>query len=210
MVRHQMHVAIILDGNRRYGKEHNVDGHEAGFNAMATLLTVLVQKPIDVVSMFVWSTHNWKRTAVELQNFRHLVQSKAKSLLALAQTHDIVVRIISTDTSHWSQIEQASLRDIEERTKDNQGMVCNLCCSYSGRDEIQHASTLGPVQDNLLIPEPVDLFIRTAEQRLSDFLLWQSAFAEIYFWNGLFPSFTPDNFDNIWSWWQQRERRFGQ
>tara|TARA_Y100000588_G_C14043060_1_gene833740 strand:+ start:106 stop:723 length:618 start_codon:yes stop_codon:yes gene_type:complete len=205
-----MHVAIILDGNRRYGKEHHVDGHASGFDAMVTLLTTLVQKPIDIVSMFVWSTHNWKRTVVELQNFRRLVQSRTKPLLALAQTHNIAFRVISTDTSHFSQVEQASLRDLEEQTKDNQGMVCNLCCSYSGHEEIQLAADLGPVQDNLLIPEPVDLFIRTAEQRLSDFLLWQSAFAEIYFWDGLFPSFTPNDFEDIWSWWKERDRRFGQ
>jgi len=205
-----MHIAVIMDGNRRFGKENNVDGHEAGFEAMVVLLRALSEKKVDMVSLFVWSTHNWQRSARELASFRTLVKSRQEPLMVLAREHSIVFRVVTTDTSHFAGPELASLRELEQRTQHHTGMTCHLCCSYSSRQEMQQAALKGsPMEHHLLIQTPVDILLRTAEQRLSDFLLWQSAFAEIYFWKGLFPAFDKAALDKVLEAYEHRERRFG-
>ena len=186
-----MHVALIMDGNRRYGAEHGVDGHQAGLDALMPLLVVLVEKKVDVTTLFVWSTHNWKRTPVELQSHRQLIRRSLAPLLEVAREHDIVYRIVSTDTSHFTSEDLETFRELETQTKEHQGMRCNVCCSYSSQQEMEQAAQQGPIEQHLLIPEPVDLLIRTAEQRLSDFLLWQCAFAEIFFFEEIVSGMDP-------------------
>lgn len=205
-----MHVAVVLDGNRRYGERHQVDGHRAGLQALVRLLEHMATRvPVDIVTLFVWSKHNWKRSVAEIRTFRRLVSDSTSQLTDLAHKHKISYRVISTNTSRLSSAEVQSFRDLATQTSSYHHLVCNLCCSYSSQEEIAQAAAKGDIATHLLVPDPVDLLIRTAEQRLSDFLLWQCAFAEIIFCDQLFPDFTPQNFDQVWAQFPNRVRRYG-
>lgn len=221
------HVAIIPDGNRRWAKLRGIPtlmGHKAG----AELSTLLVEEAqrlgIKALSIWGFSTENWKRTEEEVGYLMQLIeQHVAKSWQRLAKQN---IRFhFSGDLQALPESLQKLLQDTYDKAKDNTGLVLNLCISYGGRDELVRAARkmvadgvgvqeltedkLASYLDTAGLPD-IDLVIRTSgEQRLSGLFPWQTVYAELYFTPLFFPDFTVEEFHTALEWFAERKRRFG-
>jgi len=226
-----VHVAIIMDGNGRWAKRRGlprIAGHKAGVTAVKRVVKAAGELKISVLTLFTFSHENWKRPKEEVSAIMKLLYETTKREINDLDKNN--VKLITT-----GRIEELSpqRRDIlekaREQTKDNTGLVLNLALNYGGRTEIldavkQIASDvkLGKLDlddlneenfSNYLytkgLPDP-DLLIRTSgEKRISNFLLWQTSYTELYITDVLWPNFTAKDFyEAIWDY-QNRERRFG-
>ena len=226
-----VHVAIIMDGNGRWAKRRGlprIAGHKAGVTAVKRVVKAAGELKISVLTLFTFSHENWKRPKEEVSAIMKLLYETTKR--EINELDENNVRLITT-----GRIEELSpqRRDIlekaREQTKDNTGLVLNLALNYGGRTEIldavkQIASDVkqGKLdlddlnEDNFAnylytkgLPDP-DLLIRTSgEKRISNFLLWQTSYTELYITDVLWPNFTANDFyEAIWDY-QNRERRFG-
>lgn len=225
------HVAIILDGNGRWAKKHSrprIFGHRAGLRKIAGVVQWARDLGLTHLSLFCFSTENWNRPSDEVQGLMKLVRVAARRLR----------RSLPTARIRWLGSEQglsaddvALLRDCESQTRHIADFNLNLAINYSGRDEILRAARrmaalagngqlsagdlsrwqdLVPFLDTAEVPD-VDLLIRTSgELRLSNFLLLQSAYAELYFTPTLWPDFTAEEFRRAIDDFGRRHRRFGQ
>ena len=221
------HVAIIMDGNRRWARQHAVqeaEGHAAGVEAIRPVVRRAAERGIEVLSIYAFSRENWNRRSDEVQTLFGLLDSAIRNETPELASQGIRVRILG----RLEELPEQTRRSVEEAlaaTAGGRRMTLNVAFNYSGRSEIVDAvrralaDGLAPAEidehvlaDRLYgadLPDP-DLLIRTGgEQRISNFLIWQAAYAELYFTERLWPDFDPAAFDAALAEYARRSRRFG-
>ncbi len=224
------HVAIIMDGNGRWAQQRGLDriaGHEEGVRAVRRTVEAAVGIDLEVLSLYVFSRENWRRPLGEVRSLMHLLSETIEREVEDLHANRVQLRITG-DLSEVPPAPRAGLQRALALTRDNDGLVLNLALNYGGRREILRAvekllarrfatGRTGPVtaeefesylQTNGLVHP--DLLIRTSgEQRISNFLLWQIAYAEILFTDVLWPDFNAEHFYRALLDFMRRERRFG-
>lgn len=225
------HVAIIMDGNGRWAKNRGklrISGHKAGVKSVRRSVSFAVSQKLDALTLYAFSSENWNRPPQEVMALMELfiwaLDSEVKSL----HKHNVRLRIIG-DIGRFSARLQERIRRAEELTQQNNGLTLNIAANYGGRWDIIHGvrKIAEQVQEGLIRPDqieedtlnqhlclnelaPVDLVIRTGgEHRISNFLLWQVAYAEFFFTDVLWPDFDEQVFEGALNAFAQRERRFG-
>jgi len=225
------HVAIIMDGNGRWAlgrKLPRIAGHKAGVETVRGILQFCVKKGIKVLTLFAFSSENWQRPEKEVGLLMELFITALDREVKKLHNNNVKVKIIG-DNSALSARLQKSINNAELLTKNNDGLVLVIAANYGGRWDITQATkkiveealsgklALSDVTPELLdsrlslhaMPEP-DLFIRTGgEKRISNFLLWQLAYTELYFTDILWPDFNDEAFEAALSSFEGRQRRFG-
>lgn len=230
MIEIPTHVAIILDGNRRWAKERHLPtfaGHFAGLKQAKRLVKHLKARGIKVVTLYGFSTENWKRDKKEVSYLMKLFAQFLKLNLKEFIQEGARMRFIG-DPRILPKFLRQYIKESIEKTKMNTKFILQLALNYGGRDEIIRAlekyiednqKKLDPIKPNAAvfekyldtngIPDP-DLIIRTSgEQRLSNFLTWQSAYSELFFAPEYLPDFGVDQLDKVLDWFANRKRRFG-
>ena len=225
------HIAIIMDGNGRWAKEKGklrVFGHKNGVKSVRSTIEIAAEIGIDVLTLYAFSTENWNRPKLEIDMLMSLLVSSLKKELKLLIKNNISLRTIGNIDSLPKKA-QKELNEVIEKTKNNTHLILNLALSYSSKEEIVNAFkniskkivnnelSIEEIDENIInnhlytrnLPN-VDLVIRTSgEMRISNFLLWQIAYAELYFTNVYWPDFNKEGFLKAIINYQQRERRFG-
>ena len=225
------HIAIIMDGNRRWAKERNLPsalGHKKGVDALKAAMRACDDFGVKYLTVYAFSTENWKRTEEEVSALMMLLQNYLDTYSKRADTENIKVKVLG-DISVLPEGMQKSIAKCEERTKDNTGVTFNIALNYGGRNEILTAVkkiankvkngeldietiTEETISNNLYTkgePDP-DLLIRTSgELRTSNFLPWQIVYSEFLFLDKLWPDFTEEDIDNAILEFQKRNRKFG-
>jgi len=220
------HVAIIVDGNGRWAQERGLSrsrGHEAGYHNLKDLGKYILSRGIKVLSVYLFSTENFKREEKEVQFLMDLFLKMFRHDIEFFMENNIKVVVSGRDEPLSKKVIQAR-DEMVEATKNNTGGILNICLNYGGRAEIVDATkkiVLDEVDVNSINEESfnkylyhdlpdVDLLIRTSgELRISNFLLWQLSYAEFYFPNTYFPDFKSDDFDKAILEYTKRDRRFG-
>lgn len=225
------HVAIIMDGNGRWAEQRHLPraaGHKAGAESVREVVKTCVEKKIEVLTLFAFSTENWRRPSLEvnylMQLFITSLQREAKKL----HEQNIQLRVIG-DCSRLEKKLQKKITDVANLTANNSGLKLVLAVNYGGQwdmtqavkgiaEEIERGMlssadiTASLIQNKLCLADlpPPDLFIRTSgEQRISNFMLWQFSYTELYFTEVLWPDFHADEFKKALDFFEHRERRFG-
>ncbi len=225
------HIAIIMDGNRRWAKSHNMPiklGHKQGAEALKVLVRYANKKGLKYITVYAFSTENWKRSEDEVNALMLLLQNYLDDFAKEADDENIVIRFLGDKTPFSGRLLESIARTIK-RTENNTGTVLNICMNYGGRDEIVHATkkianmvkegeiSVDDIDEKMVsqnlytedIPDP-DLLIRTSgELRLSGFLPWQTVYSEFYFTDKLWPDFSPDDLDEAIKEFNNRKRRIG-
>ncbi len=225
------HVAIIMDGNGRWALARNlprVEGHRAGIGAVRETVEVIAQLGIPVLTLYAFSTENWKRPRHEVLTLMALLKEYINRELADFNRNNLRLRPIGRLDQLDSSVQSALRRAVDE-TRDNTGSLVQIALNYSGRQELTDVvrtaaeeAAAGRLDSQSIdeawiagrlttrgIPDP-DLMIRTSgEQRISNFLLWQLAYSEIYFAPVLWPDFNKCELFQALHEYQNRERRFG-
>ena len=225
------HIAIIMDGNGRWAKQRKQPrfmGHRAGVKAVENIVKHCVKSNISVLSLFAFSSENWRRPTKEVSLLMELFALSLKQQAKRLHKNNIRLCIIG-DISKFSESLQKQITLAEQLTANNSGLTINIAANYGGRWDItQSVQQLAEkVKAGELEPEDItedtiakglttasltepDLFIRTGgEQRVSNFLLWQMAYTEFYFTETLWPDFIDTELDKAIDSFCQRERRFG-
>ncbi|WP_333581182.1 polyprenyl diphosphate synthase [Duodenibacillus massiliensis] len=218
------HVAVVMDGNGRWAKARflpRVEGHRRGMAALKRLTEAARKAGIRHLTVFAFSSENWKRPADEVNALmRFFVDGLTREAEPLREA-GIRLHVVG-DTKVFSPELQAAIRTAEQMTEGAQAMTLNICANYGGRWDVVDAVnrlvrngkpvTVETVTDAVSMQwaGPVDLMIRTGgEQRISNFLLWQLAYAELWFTEVLWPDFSEADFNEALTWFAGRERRFG-
>lgn len=221
------HVAIIMDGNGRWAKERNLRraaGHRAGVENIRRVIERFADHGVQWLTLYAFSTENWSRPQPEVRALIRLLRYFLKRELSNLHRNNVRLRLLGhmETLPEWLQDQ---IRDGEELTAGNTGMTLNICFSYGGRDDILMAVreivreevAASDVTEELLAahlytrgaPDP-DLMIRTAgDQRISNFLLWQAAYAELYFTDTYWPDFGREDIDMALAEYGRRKRKFG-
>jgi undecaprenyl diphosphate synthase len=225
------HLAIIMDGNGRWAKQKGklrVFGHEKGSEAVKQVVEGCAELGVKNLTLYAFSTENWNRPKLEVQMLMKLLISSLKKEIKTLQDNNIKLNAIGNLNALPSKVYK-ELMDVIETTKSNTNLTLTLALSYGSRDELVNAikQISIKVKNNIISPEKidesvinehlytqnlpdVDLLIRTSgEQRISNFLLWQIAYAELYFTNIFWPDFTKQHLYEAIVNYQKRERRFG-
>ncbi|MDH5425735.1 MAG: isoprenyl transferase [Gammaproteobacteria bacterium] len=225
------HVAIVMDGNGRWAKKRlmpRAAGHKAGVGALQKIIETASTADIECLTVFAFSSENWNRPKMEVSILMDLFVSSLNKYLPELIKAGVCLRFIG-DRSAFSEKLISSLTEAEKRTRGNTGLKFNIAMNYGGRWDITHATKQllldvqsGSVsQDDInedvfsrylsLADLPaVDLFIRTGgEHRISNFLLWQCAYSELYFSDTLWPDFDGEHFLSALQCFSGRQRRFG-
>ncbi|MCK0129930.1 isoprenyl transferase [Flavobacteriaceae bacterium F08102] len=225
------HVAVIMDGNGRWAKQKGkmrVFGHRKGVNSVRQVVEAASEIEIKVLTLYAFSTENWKRPKSEVKALMNILVSSLKKELPVFQKNNIKLLCIGQIDSLPEKAKR-ELSEVINLTKDNHKMILNLALSYGSREEIVNTIqniSKKVVNKTLLIEEideniinnhlytftlpDVDFLIRTSgEKRISNFMLWQIAYAELYFTDVLWPDFRKDDFFKAIIDYQSRERRFG-
>ncbi len=225
------HLAIIMDGNGRWAKQKGklrIFGHENGVKTVKKTVECCAKLGVRYLTLYTFSTENWNRPKLEVDTLmRILVSSLKKEVKTLNKNNIKLYAIGNLDSLPTKASEE--LRNVMAKTSENTGMTLTLALSYGSRDEIKTAiqEISIKVKNNIISPEnidetiinnhlytqnlpDVDLLIRTSgEHRISNFLLWQIAYAELYFTDVLWPDFKEDHLVDAIKNYQNRERRFG-
>ena len=219
------HVALIMDGNRRWAKQHGLSiqrGHRAGMERLLNLLPMLHETEISMVTVYAFSNANWLRAKAEVDHIFCLAVEAFRRFTPICIANDVQVEVIG----RRDRLPKTVCHCVEEvirKTRHGQ-RILRVALDYSARDSLLHAAhrcqgenelefsrLLEEVQHSECPHENVDLLIRTGkEQRLSDFLLWESAFAELYFPDVYWPDFSILEFRRALTWFDSRSRRFGE
>lgn len=225
------HLAIIMDGNGRWAKQKGrlrVFGHEHGVKAVRDVAVNCSKIGIKYLTLYAFSTENWKRPKIEVDTLMKLLVSSLKKELPTLNENDIKLNAIGNIESLPARA-LAELKEVISKTSQNSTMTLTLALSYGSREEIKNAiqSISVKVKNNIISPEnidetiinnhlytrnlpDVDLLIRTSgEHRISNFLLWQIAYAELYFIDVFWPDFKEHHLLEAIKNYQHRERRFG-
>ena len=226
------HIAIILDGNRRWAKEQGKKpeyGHKKGAENLEELIKAIKkEKLINVLTVYIFSTENWKRSKVEVAYLMNLFSMYFKKLIKDAKKHNIKV-VFSGSDDHLTPSLKKMKYEAMEKTKDNTELVLNLCFNYGGRREILEGiwSIYDDIKEGKIekkditeeyisskmyspeIPDP-ELIIRTSgEMRLSNFQTWEGTYSELYFVDKKWPDFKIEDLKEAINEFDRRERRFG-
>lgn len=225
------HVAIILDGNGRWAKKRLLPrnaGHAAGSKNVEKICAAAWDMGIEYVTMYAFSTENWSRPKEEVDALMKLLHSYLKDCLKTSKKNNMQVRVIG-DISKLDKDLQERIIELEEVSSKNTGLHFQVALNYGSRDEIKRSiiSIANEVKEGKLLPDDItediisahldtkgipdpDLMIRTSgEQRLSNYLLWQLAYAEFYFTDVLWPDFGKNDLQKAVEFYQSRDRRFG-
>ncbi len=225
------HIAIIMDGNNRYGKANRLatgEGHIKGKDALDPIVEFCLNKGVEVLTVFAFSSENWQRPADEVALLMHLLEQSIHEQIPKMDNYQVRLRFIG-DRSQLDQDLQNLMAQAEEKTAHYDAMTLVIAISYGGQWDIANAAkqlaekvitgqidikninveTLGDYVELADMPA-VDMLIRTGgEYRISNFLLWQSAYAELFFTNTLWPNFTDKELNNMMVEFANRQRRFG-
>lgn len=225
------HVAIILDGNGRWAKSKGMPrnyGHIQGAKAVEIICEEAYKMGIQYLTVYAFSTENWNRPKDEVDALMKLLRNYLKTCLKTAEKNRMCVRILG-DKSRLDEDIRKRIDELEHATKDNDGLHFQIALNYGGRDEILRAvreiargvqsgalkaqdieeETINAALDTKELPEP-DLLIRTCnEQRISNFLLWQLAYTELYFTPVPWPDFTKEELVKAVEAYTMRDRRYG-
>ncbi len=226
-----MHIGFILDGNGRWASNKGLPravGHKRGAENVEIILRDCLRLNVQHVTFYAFSTENWQRPVYEVKALMSLFKYFLNKKLTQLHEENVKVAIIG-DIRPFSKIIQKYIKNLEDLTKDNDGMHLNLALNYGGRAEIVRATKrisalilqkkidieqidedmFSHNLDNSIEPDP-DLIIRTAgERRLSNFLLWQSAYSELYFSDKTWPDFSKRDLELALTEYQRRTRKFG-
>ena len=226
------HVAIIMDGNGRWATARHlprVAGHSRGVDAVRAAIEQAGRRGVEYLTLFAFSSENWKRPQDEVSTLMRLFVSALQKEVGKLGENGVCLRVVGDLTAFEPQL-QSLIRDAERQTRHNTRLKLAVCASYGGRWDIvqsvrallaaapdpralAHTLTEQQLAAHLSLsfaPDP-DLLIRTGgEQRISNFLLWQCAYSELYFTHTLWPDFDAAAFDAALAWFATRERRFGQ
>ena len=225
------HVAIIMDGNGRWAKakgKNRVFGHRNGTQAVRKIVETSAELGIEHLTLYAFSTENWDRPKTEVSSLMDLLIKALRREVNKMLSNNIQLRSIGDIKKLPFEVER-ELKDTIQKTSTNTGMVLTLALNYGARQELTQAvqEISRKVKNNIISPENVDetiinehlytrnlpgvdLLIRTSgEQRISNFLLWQIAYAELYFSAVLWPDFDEEHFKSAIDSYQKRERRFG-
>jgi undecaprenyl diphosphate synthase len=225
------HIAIVMDGNGRWAKKRKrprTMGHQAGLKALRAVIEHCVQLGVDTLTVFAFSSENWNRPAGEISRLMEIFLRALDKEANELHENGICLRFIGDKTAFKSNI-QTKMSAAETLTRDNTRMVVNIAVNYGGRWDITQAARklAGAIAQGDLSADDIDeskfanflalsnstdpdLFIRTGgEMRVSNFLLWQSAYTEFYFTPVLWPDFDDHTIDEAITAYQSRERRFG-
>ena len=225
------HVAIIMDGNGRWASGRGLlrsAGHSAGVKTLKKILTTAVNLELEALTVYAFSTENWKRPLAEVDFLMHLFSEYLEREKREMHEKNVRIRFLGR-TEDFSPLIQSQMRDAVELMKNNTGVKFNIAADYGGQDEIIRATqklarkvSIGEIPAENITAEifereldtagqpPVDLLIRTSgDMRLSNFLLWQAAYAEFWFTKTPWPEFTPEEFVDALIDFTKRARRFG-
>ena len=222
------HIAIIMDGNGRWAKQRfmpRVAGHQRGVEALRDSVKACVELGVKYLTVFAFSSENWRRPADEVSFLMTLFLKMLEREISKLHQNNIRLRIIG-DRSRFDDKLKQTMQEAESLTANNSALTLTIAANYGGRwDVMQAMQSLLKEQPHLAqtfteadfqpyltmsdAPEP-DLFIRTGgEQRISNFMLWQLAYTELYFTDTLWPAFDRNELDKAIASYQKRERRFG-
>lgn len=225
------HVAIIMDGNGRWATQRHlprVAGHARGVEAVRSIVKACVARGVEFLTLFAFSSENWRRPPDEVSVLMRLFVSALEREIEQLHRNGVRLRVIG-DISSFEPRLQALIQQSEARTAENSRLTLTIAANYGGRWDIVQATRaalaahpelavtpsrfdeelLSPHLAMAYAPEP-DLFIRTGgEQRISNFLLWQLAYTELYFTEQFWPDFDALALDQAFEWYRARERRFG-
>jgi undecaprenyl diphosphate synthase len=225
------HVAIIMDGNGRWaqrqGKPRHA-GHRAGVKSVRSSVEHSVKQGVEVLTLFAFSSENWQRPEKEVSMLMELFMAALKSEVKKLDKNNVRLKIIG-DRSAFSEKLQRQIQQAEDRTAENSGLILQIAANYGGRWDITQSvrKLAGDVQKGKLDPRDidedsirrslcfaglpdVDLFIRTGgDLRISNFILWQAAYAELYFTPELWPDFNEQAYQRALDDFAGRQRRFG-
>ena len=221
------HVAIIMDGNGRWATSRylpRVAGHAKGLDAVRRVVRACAERGIGYLTLFAFSSENWRRPPDEVAVLMRLFSNALEREVEKMHANGIRVKIVG-DLSRFDARLRQQIQEAEEKTAENSGLTLTICANYGGRWDLLQAmnrmlidnpgkapyaeADLAPYLAMAHAPEP-DLFIRTGgEQRISNFLLWQLAYTELYFTDTYWPDFNAAALDDAIASYQQRERRFG-
>ena len=222
------HLAIIMDGNGRWAKQRflpRVAGHKRGLEAVRASVKACVQRGVEYLTLFAFSSENWRRPQDEVKFLMQLFIAALEQEIEKLHSNGVRFRAIG-DLSRFEPRIVSLVEEAEARTAGNKGLLLTVAANYGGRWDMMQAvkrmlearpelaasfaeSDLEPYFSMSYAPEP-DLFIRTGgEQRISNFLLWQLAYSELYFTETLWPDFDAQALDSAIASYQERERRFG-
>lgn len=226
-----VHVAIIMDGNGRWAKKRGLPrtaGHAQGARVVEQILEDADHMGIRYLTVYAFSTENWSRPDSEVKALMNLLRTYMKTSLAKCARNNVRIRVIG-DKSRLDSDLQASIANLEKETASNTGIGFQIAINYGSRDEIVRAlrKTAQRVKDSELNPEDItedmisngldtagipdpDLLIRTGgEERISNFLLWQTAYSELYFCDAAWPDFNKAELEKAVDAFNNRERRYG-
>lgn len=221
------HIGYIVDGNRRWAKEHGLpayEGHLAGYNALKEVAVATLEAGAEYMSAYTWSTENWKRTKDEAAKIMSLTLVVLKSDLPMFMEKNIRLRVLGSREGLDKKLIKA-IDEAEAATVHNTGGTFALCFNYGGQLEIADAIkkivqsgtkaedvTPKLIEENLYASEipPLDVIVRTGgDHRLSNFMLWRSAYSELIFLKKFWPDMTKEDVTDILKEYKKRHRRFG-
>lgn len=225
------HVAIILDGNGRYAKKRFLPrqmGHKKGAENLRKIVEYVSELKLNYLTVYAFSTENWNRDKTEVDYLMTLLVNYLDSFLTDSEDTSIKINVIG-DMNGLSSVIQKKINEVVKTTENNTGLNFTVAINYGSRDEIKRATkkialdvkndiiNVEDIDEKLIssyldtkdLPDP-DLIIRTSNEfRLSNFLMWQAAYSELYFTEKLWPDFTCEDFDEAINSYNSRERRFG-
>ena len=218
------HLGIILDGNRRWAKERGLsafEGHKRGLRRIKNVVDWCLEKKIKTLTVFIFSTENWKRSKEEVDYLMKLAEKATTVDLKEVGKKGVRVKVIG-ERGRLPEFVKKGIRNIERTTRKNKKMTLNLALSYGGRGEIVQAvkniiqKKISPkkiteslISKNLWTSD-LDMIIRTGkEKRISNFLIWQAAYAELYFLEKYWPAFNKRDLNKAVLVYNKRQRKFG-
>lgn len=225
------HIAVVMDGNGRWANKRHLPraaGHKAGVGSTRKIVESCAKNNIEALTIFAFSSENWNRPKLEVSSLMSLFVSTIMAEVKKLNKKNVCVKFIG-DRTRFSEKLQNSIDEAEALTTANTGLQLNIAANYGGRWDVVNACKLlaEQVKNNTMaiqdidetvfdscmslteLPAP-DLLIRTGgEQRISNFLIWQLAYSELYFVDTLWPDFSDEDFDTALAWYAGRQRRFG-
>ena len=219
------HIAIIMDGNRRWAKNRLLPagyGHKKGFDTFVSIADECGNLGVEYLTVYAFSTENWSRSADEVETLMGIIKNSVNSYIPKLTEKNIRLNVLG-EMHRFDDETRKALENSIESSRSNTGLTVNLCLSYGGRADITKAvndiiaSGKGSVTEEDItaslytasMPDP-ELMIRTGgEIRISNFLLWQCAYSEMYFTDVLWPDFGKDDLMEAVKWYSGRQRRFG-
>lgn len=225
------HIAVIMDGNGRWAKKHGLPryaGHQAGLKTVKMITTEAIKTGVSILTLYAFSTENWKRSKKEINFLMNLFQESIEKEKKSLIKNNIQVRFIGYRDSLSDSL-RSGMKKLEELTKENDRLLLNIAINYGGRAEICHVIQsisekiagneikISEINEELItghlftanIPDP-DLLIRTGgEKRISNFLLWQIAYSELWFTQTFWPDFSKEDLWKALDYYEKRVRKFG-